>query len=76
MDDMSLGIQCLLTDDPALAKGIALQLDELNNDRREVESVMKHEAMTYLSEMKMLDKHHLPSGVCLFDANWHDSWQQ
>ena len=71
MDDMSLGIQCLLTDDPALAKGIALQLDELNNDRREVESVMKHEAMTYLTEMKMLDKHHLPSGVCLFDANWH-----
>lgn len=71
MDDMSLGIQCLLTDDPALAKDIALQLDELNNDRREVESVMKHEAMTYLTEMKMLDKHHLPSGVCLFDANWH-----
>ena len=71
MDDMSLGIQCLLTDDPVLAKDIALKLDELNNDRREVESVMKHEAMTYLSEMKILDKHHLPSGVCLFDANWH-----
>jgi single-stranded-DNA-specific exonuclease len=71
MDDMSLGIQCLLTDDPVLAKEIALKLDELNNDRREVESVMKHEAMTYLSEMKILDKHHLPSGVCLFDANWH-----
>ena len=71
MDDMSLGIQCLLSDDPALAKDIALQLDELNNDRREVETVMKHEALTYLSEMKALDEHHLPAGVCLFDANWH-----
>jgi single-stranded-DNA-specific exonuclease len=71
MDDMSLGIQCLLSDDPALAKDIALQLDELNNDRREVEAVMKHEALTYLSEMKALDEHHLPAGVCLFDANWH-----
>ena len=71
MDDMSLGIQCLLTNDPALAKDIALQLDGLNNDRREVEAVMKHEAMGLLSEMKALDEHHLPAGVCLFDANWH-----
>ncbi|UOA07536.1 single-stranded-DNA-specific exonuclease RecJ [Methylobacter sp. S3L5C] len=71
MDDMSLGIQCLLTDDPALAKDIALQLDQLNNDRREVEAVMKHEAMAYLSDMKALDEHHLPAGVCLFDSNWH-----
>ena len=71
MDDMSLGIQCLLTDDPALAKDMAYQLDQLNNDRREVEAVMKHEAMAYLTEMKALDRHHLPSGVCLFDANWH-----
>ena len=71
MDDMSLGIQCLLTDDSALAKDMAYQLDQLNNDRREVEAVMKHEAMAYLTDMKALDRHHLPSGVCLFDANWH-----
>ena len=71
MDDMSLGIQCLLTDDPKLAKDMALQLDELNNDRREVEGQMKNEAMILLSEMKHLDEHHLPAGVCLFDANWH-----
>lgn len=71
MDDMSLGIQCLLTEDPALAKTIALQLDELNNDRREIEGQMKHEAMALLAEMKALDEQHLPAGVCLFDANWH-----
>jgi len=71
MDDMSLGIQCLLTEDPALAKEMALQLDDLNNDRRVVEGEMKNEAMALLSEMKTLDEHHLPAGVCLFDANWH-----
>jgi len=71
MDDMSLGIQCLLTDDPKLAKTIALQLDELNNDRRDIESQMKHEAMALLAEMKALDAQHLPAGVCLFNAEWH-----
>ncbi len=71
MDDMSLGIQCLLTDDSGTAKVIALQLDALNNERREVETSMKHEAMALLSEMKALDKHHLPAGVCLFDEGWH-----
>ena len=71
MDDMSLGIQCLLADDPMLAKEMALQLDELNNDRREIEGQMKNEAMALLAEMKKLDEHHLPAGVCLFDANWH-----
>jgi single-stranded-DNA-specific exonuclease len=71
MDDMSLGIKCLLTDDTTLAKKMALQLDELNNDRKEIEGQMKNEAMALLNEMKKLDEHHLPSGVCLFDANWH-----
>ncbi len=71
MDDMSLGIQCLLTDDPALAKTIALQLDDLNNDRKDIEGQMKHEALALLGRMKALDEHHLPAGVCLFDENWH-----
>lgn len=71
MDDMSLGIQCLLTDDAALAHNIAQQLDELNKDRREVEGQMKTEAMTLLSEMKAFDAAHLPAGICLFDKEWH-----
>ncbi len=71
MDDMTLGIQCLLTEDSVLAKEIALQLDSLNNDRREIEGQMKNEAMVLLSEMKALDEHHLPAGVCLYDENWH-----
>jgi single-stranded-DNA-specific exonuclease len=71
MDDMSLGIQCLLTDDLQLAKDMATQLDDLNNDRKGIEEQMKHEALSLLDEMKALDEQHLPAGVCLFDANWH-----
>lgn len=71
LDDMSLGIQCLLTDDPFQAKQIALQLDDLNNGRKEIEGQMKHEAMSLLNEMRVLDENHLAAGVCLYDANWH-----
>lgn len=71
MDDMSLGIECLLTEDPVYAREIAVQLDELNNDRREIEGQMKKEAIVLLREMKTLDEHHLPAGVCLFNADWH-----
>ena len=71
MDDMSLGIQCLLTEDDGLARDIAQQLDALNQDRKEVEGQMKNEAMALLADMKALDEKHVPAGVCLYDANWH-----
>lgn len=71
LDDMSLGIQCLLTEDEKLAKDIALQLDDLNRDRRDIEGQMKHEALRLLDTMKAFDERHLPSGICLFDENWH-----
>ncbi len=71
MDDMGLGIQCLLTDDAGLARDIAEQLDALNQDRKEVEGQMKNEAMALLAEMKALDEKHVSAGVCLYDANWH-----
>ncbi|WP_031432883.1 single-stranded-DNA-specific exonuclease RecJ [Methylomarinum vadi] len=71
MDDMSLGIQCLLSDDADYCKNAARQLDELNQDRKDIEGQMKHEAMQLLSEMKALDEKHLPAGVCLFNRDWH-----
>lgn len=71
MDDMSLGIRCLLADDLATAKAIAAQLDALNNDRKEVETQMKQEAQYLLSEIKTLDSKQLPAGVCLYEPNWH-----
>ncbi|MGR8930111.1 MAG: single-stranded-DNA-specific exonuclease RecJ [Gammaproteobacteria bacterium] len=71
MDDMSLGIQCLLTEESALAHDIAEQLDALNQDRKEIEGQMKNEAMVILGEMKALDEQHVPAGVCLYDSSWH-----
>lgn len=71
MDDMSLGIECLLSDDAEYCKEVARQLDELNQDRKDIEGQMKHEAMQLLSEMKVLDEKHLPAGVCLFNRDWH-----
>jgi single-stranded-DNA-specific exonuclease len=71
MDDMSLGIQCLLCDDLVNARKMALQLDELNQERRGVEEQMKHQATLYLNDMKTIDEHHLPAGVCLYDDSWH-----
>ncbi len=71
MDDMSLGIQCLLADDPAQARLIALKLDGFNEERKEVEATMKQEAMLLISDMKHFDKSHLPSGLCIYDASWH-----
>ena len=71
MDDMSLGIQCLLADDPAQARLIALKLDGFNEERKEVEATMKQEAMLLINDMKHFDKNHLPAGLCIYDSNWH-----
>jgi len=71
MDDMSLGIHCLLTDDVQLAKDMAEQLDELNRDRKDIEAQMKDQAMSLLDQMHALDEKHLPAGVCLFEKYWH-----
>jgi single-stranded-DNA-specific exonuclease len=71
MDDMSLGIQCLLTDNADTARHIAQQLDTLNQDRKEVEGQMKNEAMLLLADMQRLDEKHSLAGVCMYDASWH-----
>lgn len=70
LDDMSIGIQCLLTQDTALAHELAVELDGLNRDRRAIESSMQQEAMQYL-ESVMLDEQVLPAGICLYEESWH-----
>lgn len=71
MDDMSLGIQCLLTDNHHTAQHIAQQLDGLNKQRKEVETQMKHEAIALLEQSHKLEEKHLLAGVCLYDEAWH-----
>ena len=71
LDDMSLGIQCLLCETPALAREMALQLDELNRDRKAIESGMQQEALRMLQKQLRMDENNLPWGLCLFDETWH-----
>ncbi|GFO76099.1 single-stranded-DNA-specific exonuclease [Bathymodiolus platifrons methanotrophic gill symbiont] len=71
MDDMSVGIQCLLSNEEILAKKLAQQMDELNSDRREVEGQMKQEAMSLLKDMNVLDEQDLTAGVCIYNEDWH-----
>lgn len=70
LDDMSVGIQCLLTDDPEAARLLAARLAQLNQDRRELELQMQQEAMLAIEDMRAEDPL-LPLGVCLFDESWH-----
>ena len=68
LDDMSLGIECLLCEDEALARDMAVQLDQLNQDRKAIEQGMQREA---LAQLKELSAEQLPFGLCLFEAEWH-----
>ncbi|MBS7663534.1 single-stranded-DNA-specific exonuclease RecJ [Pseudomonas lalucatii] len=68
LDDMSLGIECLLCEDEALARDMAVQLDQLNQDRKAIEQGMQREA---LAQLKELPVESLPFGLCLFEADWH-----
>jgi len=70
LDDMSLGIECLLADTAAAAQAMALELDALNRDRREIESGMQQQALAALGGLKLHDDR-LPLGLCLFDPDWH-----
>jgi len=70
LDDMRLGIQCLLTDDESEARIMAAQLNQLNLDRRDIEQQMQAEAMATLTDMQLNDES-LPLGLCLYDDAWH-----
>ena len=71
LDDMSLGIQCLMCDSESLAREMAMQMDDLNRDRKSIETGMQHEAMAMLQKVLKADETSLPWGVCLFDETWH-----
>ncbi len=71
LDDMTLGIQCLLSDDMAHARALAQQLDEINHARRDIEADMKQQAEKILAHMQ-LDDSDLPYGLCLHDRDFHE----
>ncbi|WP_432471840.1 single-stranded-DNA-specific exonuclease RecJ [Amphritea sp. HPY] len=71
LDDMSIGIECLLTNDPERARQLALQLDGLNQERRSIEQEMQQQALTLLDELELDAEGELPFGLCLYDDDWH-----
>jgi single-stranded-DNA-specific exonuclease len=72
LDDMSIGIQCLVTDDLPTATALAARLDQLNEERRTIEARMQAEALAAVRHLR--DPGPLAaqrSGVCLYDESWH-----
>jgi single-stranded-DNA-specific exonuclease len=68
--DMSLGIECLTTDDPSRALAIAQELDQLNRTRRDIEADMQEQALIYLEALDTGDE--APAAaLALYDPNWH-----
>ncbi len=71
LDDMSLGIECLLSDDAVAARAIAKRLDALNLERRHIEQDMQAQAFDVLRQLTTRLQGDLPRGLCLFDETWH-----
>lgn len=70
LDDMRLGIQCLLAEDARSADAFALQLDNLNQERKQIEEGMLADADEIIHR-HLLDQNALPAGLCLYDEQWH-----
>ncbi len=68
LEDMSLGIECLLTDEAMTAAKFASKLDDINKERRVIEADMRREAFEYVDA---IDARELPGCVCLYERTWH-----
>lgn len=87
LDDMSTGIECLLTDNQRLAEQYAEELNSLNEERKTIERGMQQQALNWLNSQRLQqvtallqdDEQHneqhkakqAPWGQCLYDADWH-----
>ncbi|HEX6397572.1 MAG TPA: DHH family phosphoesterase, partial [Steroidobacteraceae bacterium] len=70
LDDMSIGIRCLLSDSDTEALNLATRLDQLNDERREIEARMQGAALAAVARLRDPGGPAL-HGVCLFDPDWH-----
>jgi single-stranded-DNA-specific exonuclease len=71
LTDMSVGIRCLLCDDPDEAHTLALELDRLNGERREIEARMQADARSAVRVLRDPGSGVVRAGICLYDAGWH-----
>ncbi|MFT5757531.1 MAG: single-stranded-DNA-specific exonuclease [Alteromonadaceae bacterium] len=70
LDDMSFGINCLLAPDLSTARAMAVELDDLNKARREIEQGMQQEAEKVLLQLNVAQDN-LSSGIVLYQQDWH-----
>ncbi|TCB35243.1 single-stranded-DNA-specific exonuclease RecJ [Acinetobacter sp. ANC 4910] len=70
METMDIGIECLLAEDYSTAYPLAQQLNQLNVERRQVETQMKQDALTALAQFK-LELSETPAALILFEPHWH-----
>ena len=71
LDDISYGIQCLLTNDPKEALDRAQELEQFNQDRKAIERDMQIEALNIVEGLTLDDQAELPAALCLYQADWH-----
>jgi single-stranded-DNA-specific exonuclease len=71
LSDMTLGIECLTTDDLGRATELAAQLDRINRERREIEGDMREQALELAQEM-FDPEEEPPSALCVFDPDFHE----
>ncbi len=72
LEDMSVGIECLLSDDPSRSQQLAEQLDTLNQQRKDIEQNMQDQALVIIDTWAEANKTaDIPAGLCLYDASWH-----
>ncbi len=74
LEDMTLGIECLLTDDLSQAREIAATLNEINGERRAVQQQMTDEAESAMARIALEHTDVAagwPAAICLFDSDWH-----
>lgn len=72
MQDMGLGIDCLLAEDDKTALVLAQQLDELNKARQSRQREMQDEALAGLEAVEADLSGNLPAGLCLYQSDWHE----
>ncbi len=68
LEDISIGIECLLTDSAETANEYARVLDQINSERRDIESTMREQAFRFVDK---LGEQRWPNCVCLYDDSWH-----
>ncbi|MCK6262350.1 single-stranded-DNA-specific exonuclease RecJ [Vibrio sp. ZSDE26] len=71
LDDMSFGVELLMSNNIHAARRMASELDGLNQTRKEIEEGMKQEAMAFCERLQFGDNGELPHGLVLFQRDWH-----